>query len=657
MDENLLESEAEQIRRFAALHKVARGILAKWLWLLGIVFVSSFCAFLVFLVWHSAKSVHRFSAETKLLYTPRKVEQFENMPDKQLMSVLDRNSLKRKVGSVVEMPLSEKECLTLDMELKQGLKQSSNIFSLKAQSGSWKGAVRKVNAYAEILIQEYIDYRKRDLLMQRESVELRKKRYQDQLAEIDSEETVTKGKTGVAAPVEMLVTVNSLLSDQRRNLSLLGVQVANEEVKKKRLEAEVGTIGPAVIANAAAIKRRSAEIANIDAELAKLREDYTDINPKVLGKLQERKVLLDAYAAFLKGKGIGNVAIEDIDRIERSALELAEVLTKLDVLAESQQSLETEITNNEKRTAELTTAVSALERLKTKRAAIEISVKDVDEQLDALGYLLAALDTDLRQIERAGGAGDDNPFRGKNFIFSVGGAFVVVLVVAFWILTLEFIFGKVRDSAEMVAWGDILSAGSLPKPGMMPEDQEKDTLGVVAMNFCNADIPKGIVLVCRLPGAEEQPKFREVLDWSLAMAGHRPFVLNLVRGADFVPPEGGQSLINAVCKDAHGWFPIENRYSLAPTELQMLQVDLATIKNDHDEVFIMMPEGFRQGGSFFNQLLGVCESVLIIVGANATPRSALAYARRHALASKVPMTGIVVDASARAVRHDMEASK
>ena len=27
MDESLLESEAEQIRRFAALHKVARGIL------------------------------------------------------------------------------------------------------------------------------------------------------------------------------------------------------------------------------------------------------------------------------------------------------------------------------------------------------------------------------------------------------------------------------------------------------------------------------------------------------------------------------------------------------------------------------------------------------------------------------------------------------
>ena len=31
----------------------------------------------------------------------------------------------------------------------------------------------------------------------------------------------------------------------------------------------------------------------------------------------------------------------------------------------------------------------------------------------------------------------------------------------------------------------------LPKPGVMDEAHEKDSLGVVALNFCNADIPKG----------------------------------------------------------------------------------------------------------------------------------------------------------------------
>ena len=93
MEETLTESEAEQIRRFAALHKVAKGILAKWFWLIALTFTCAFAAFSVFLVWHSAKSGHRFSAETKLIYSPRKVEYFENMSDRQLMSVMDRNSL------------------------------------------------------------------------------------------------------------------------------------------------------------------------------------------------------------------------------------------------------------------------------------------------------------------------------------------------------------------------------------------------------------------------------------------------------------------------------------------------------------------------------------------------------------------------------------
>ena len=657
VEEELTESEAEQIRRFAALHKVARGILAKWFWLIGLTFVLEFAAFSLFLIWHTAKSVHRFTAETKLLYSPRKMENFESMPDRQLLNILDRNSLKRKVGTLVPMPISEKQCLTLDLEVKQGLKQSSNIFTLSAQSGSWKGAVQKVNAYAEILIEEYLAYRKNDLSAQREAVELRKKRYQEQMAEIDSEETIVKSRSGVATPVETLITVNALLSDQRRNLSLLGVQVANEEVRKKRLESEVGSVGPSVIANAAVIKRRGAEIARLDEELAKLREDYTDLNPKVLGKLEERDVKLKSYVEFLKSKGIENVPIDEIDRIERAALELAEVLTKLEVLAETRRSMESEIESNEKKSAELTTAVASLERLRIKRASLDQTIKGVEERLESLGYLMASLDSDLRQIERAGGAGDANPFRGKNFIFSVGGAFVVTLVVVFWILTLEFMFGKVRDSAEMVAWGDVLSVGSLPKPGIMAEDAEKDALGVAAMKFCNSDHPKGIVLICRLPGAPEQPKFREALDWSLAMAGHRPFVLNIVRSSDFNPPEGCESLVSTVYKDSRGWFPVENGYSLAPAEVQMLQADLAEIKKNWDEVFVLIPDGFRRGGSFFDQLLGVCDSVLLFIGAAATMRTDLAYVRRHAVASGKPMAGIIVGASAKAVRRDMEAGK
>ena len=656
MEEGLTDSELEQIRRFAALHRVAKGIIAKWLWLLMVTFVVSFFAISIFIVWRSAKSVHRFSAETKLLYIPRKVEKFETMGEKQLMSVLDRKSLKRRVGEVVSMPPAENQCLSFDLSVTQSRKPE-NIFTLSAQSGSWKGAVAKVNAYAQILVDEYVAYRTHDLAMQRETIERRRDSVQKQIAEVESEETVTRSRAGVAAPVEMLTTINALLSDQRRNLSLLGVQVTTTEVRKKRLEQEVGTIGPAIAANASAIRKKSAEIEALDAELIKLREVYTDINPKVLGKLEERKLMLDAYADYLKAKGIGNVAVEDLERIERSALELSEAITKLSVLAEQQRSLEAEIKGNEARSVELTTTVSALERLKSKHNSLELNLKEITGELETLGYLQASLHNDLQQIERAGGAGDDDPLRSRNFLIAAGSAFVIMLVMMFWILSIEFVFGKVRNSAEMVAWGDIIGLGSLPKPGLLPEDDEKDVLGVVALNFCNAELPKGVILVCRLPGVTEQPKFREVLDWSLAMAGHRPFMLSLVKSLEFTPPEGCESLITTVYKDPHGWFPVENRYSLAPTELQMLQADLDELKKTHDEVFIMMPEGFRKGGSFFNQLLSVCDSVLLIVGTGTTPRADLAYVRRHALEVSRPMAGIVVDASIKAVRREMEAGK
>ena len=656
MGDEFTEAEAEQIRRFSALHKIARGILAKWFGLLALSFVVSYAAFLSCLVWRSAKSIHRFSAETKLIYSPRTVEHFENIGNKQLMSVLDRNSLKRRVSKVVLMPEVENQCLSIDLSVKQSRKPE-NIFTLTAQSGSWKGAVEKVNAYAEILVNEYVDYRTRDLEMQKESIERRRERLQKQISEIESEETIVKGKTGVATPVEMLTTINALLSDQRRNLALLGMQMANEDVRKHRLEAEVGTVGPTVIANAPLIRKKSAEILAVDEQIAKLREIYTDINPKVLGKLEERKILIDAYSAFLKEKGIGNVAVEDIERMERSALELAEVVTKLDVLKERNKSLELEIKNNEARSAELTTAVSTLERLRSRREDFERSQKDIDGMLDNLGYLQASLKNDLQQIEHAGGAGDDEPFRGKNFIYAAGGAFVVVLVMMFWILTLEFIFGKVRDSAEMTAWGDVIGLGSLPKPGVMASDRADDVQGVVALNFCNADVPKGVVLVCRLPGAVEQPKFRETLDWSLAMAGHKTFLLNLVRSAEFTPPEGGEAMINTICKDPNGWFTVENRYSLAPTELEMLKADIDELKKTHEEIFVFMPDGFSKGGSFFNQLLSVCDSVLLVVGAGTTLRADLSYARRHTNEGDRPMMGIVVGASAAAVRREMETRK
>ena len=47
-------------------------------------------------------------------------------------------------------------------------------------------------------------------------------------------------------------------------------------------------------------------------------------------------------------------------------------------------------------------------------------------------------------------------------------------------------------------------------------------------------------------------------------------------------------------------------------------------------------------------------SVLLIVGANATPRSAFAYVRRHLEAAGKPAMGIAVGVDAARIRREME---
>lgn len=656
MEEELTENELEQMRKFAALQKIAGGILCKWASLIIVAFLAMSLAFSVYVVWHFAKSAHRFDAKSQLIYNPRKSSHVDNMSEKQLMTILERLSLKRKVGQRLDLPIPERECLSIDLSIAQERKRS-NIFTITAQAPTWVGVVKKVNAYADILIEEYIDYRKRDLEALKDSIIVRKTTLQNHIAEIESEQGIAKAKAGVAAPTEMLTTINALLSDQRRNLSMLSVQITNEEVKKSKLEAAVGPIGNAVIANASFIRRKSEELAALDKEIASLRVLYTDINPKVAGKLDDRKVLLEEYQSFLSGKGIKNVAVEDLDRIEKSASELAEVMTRLEVLSESQRSLQQEIADNEKMCETLIAVIPSLDRLKIKREDLERTVRDLEDQLDNISYLELSVSSDLQQIERAGGAGDKNPLSIKNFAIAIGGAFVCTMVLAFWLLAIEFVFGKVRGAKELGAFGDVEVLGSLPKPGALSEDDEKDVLGVVALKFCNAELPKGVVLVCRLPGSQPQPKFKEALEWSLTMAGQSYFAMSIEPSAGFTPPEDGEMMINTVRKGTFGWFPVANRYSFAPTELQMLQADIATLRTEFDGVFLLMPEGLRRGGSFFSQLLGACESTIIEVAAGVTPRAELSYVRRHVKESGKPMMGVVTGASASVVRKEMESKK
>ena len=655
MEEELTDAEIARQKRLTTLRKVVFGIVARWAWALALLFVASFAIFGSFLLRRGATSVGRYTATTKLLYNPRKVSDIETISDKQIMSILDRASVKRRIGDVVSMPMAERECLSVDMTIKQARKPT-NLFTLTASSQTKEGAVRKVNVYAEMLIDEYKTFREKDLETWRTSLEGRRSKLLEDLAAVESEERELKAKTGVMSPQEALLAMNALISDERKNLSQLGVDHTNEDLKKKRLEKRVGSAGLTITENANAIRKRSASIAALDKELAELREKYTDINPKVTGKLQEREQHMAALSEFLRSKGVEDLDLENLDHMEKTAAELAECIMRMAAIDEKKRALEQEISDNEGRAKTFAAMIPAFEMLQTKRADVTASIRDVDEKMNDITYVIGTLRNDLRQIERTGGAGDNGPFGVKQIILSVAGAGGVTFIAMLWALALELLFGKMRGGREVASYSEVSFLGSLPAPDALPPAEEHEVMGVVALKMFLSAKDSKVSLICRLPGSNMRSDFVQTVESTALMSGVNCFVMDVVSEANFSPPEGSEQMIGAVRHGSHGWFPTVNRLVMAPTELQILQADLESLKESYGNIFVRMEGGVRTGGTFFDQLLGICDSVVLIVGSKDTPRSAFAYVRRHVSAAGKPIMAMATSADAKTVREEMEAS-
>ena len=653
-DETTTENEQAQLRKIIAFQKVALCIFLKWKWWFLLLFLLLGAAFLNHLRVKSLTSVSRFEASTRLLFNPRKMPKIEILTEQQLLSILDRSSLKRKIAEHVEMPIQEKQCLLQDVVIEQE-RHPPNLFTLTVASQTENGAVQKANAYAEILTEAYVAYRTTDLENRRISIASRRKTLLDQLAAIEAEEKTLKTKTGVVSPQEALLTLNTLISDQRRNLSALGVDIANENVKRNRLEKEVGESGPTIIANAAAIRRRAEAIAVVDKEIASLREIYTDINPKIVGKLEDRNALVKELESFLKSKGVADLNVEGIDQVEKAAGELAECGTRLAVLNEKRRALEQETADNEKKAGELTAMIPEYERLTAHHADMEHSVRALGEELNNIAYLESSLRTDLRQIERAHSGSDRGSLGTKKIVIALGADLICLSVVLVVVLIFEVAYGKVRGGKEIAAYDEVQFLGSIPLPGAFPDEEAREVMGVVALKLLLPDVLKGVMLVASLPGAAKGTGFAEVLDYTAKLSGKRLFSLSLVSSADFSPPEDGEQMIGAVRKEARGWFPVQNRLALAPSEIEMLQADIAELRKDFDAVFVSMEGGLRKGGAFFDQLLEICGSVVLVVGTGKTPRTWFSYAHRHAHETGKPVLALATSASAKAVRVEMEA--
>jgi hypothetical protein len=657
MSDELTLEEKERLRKAVVVGKVSLGIALKWTWLFVLVFLALFAGFSWYLVKRLAQSGWRYTATSQMLYMPLQESKVPAMGDKQLYRVLDRRSLKRRVGEKIPLPQGEKSTLASDLEIKQEWKPT-NVFTLTARSGSREAALRKVNTYAAVLISEYGEWRVKELNRWGGDATERRTAMRVQLAELEQELVDLRTQAGTDSPVEAQTALTTLIGEERRNLLMLDVEIATAEKTRETLEGEDPERMAVLIERAPELRKLKASMEELDSEIAKLRQVYTDLNPRVQGKLEDREALEKRYKEIVAECGGEDPGEGRIEQFERAQMSMMDVASKIDALKEARANLEETLSRNEARVQELMELTPRVSLLLSQRLELNHALVELDEQINSMVHMRENAESELQQIERAERVAERNPHDKETFVLAAAGAGACTAGLALVTVGLGLLFGRVRGARELAVEGDIRVLGSLPRWWLLHRRQLKEAMGVVANHFVAAEEAKGSVLVCRLKGAKPQPKFDEELDWALSMAGARAFTLTVVpQGSRDVPEEGAETMLNTVRKGARGWFPVVNRYSLAPTELQMLRADMEALRTEFDCIFVAVHGGLRHGGDFTGQLLDVCNSALLVVGANRTRRSELSYVRRLVRASGRPMLGLVTGAKSRVVRRELEESR
>ena len=612
-----------------------------------------------YLVQRSARSDWRFTATTRLMYMPFQGTKVPAMGDKQLFRVLDRRSLKVRVKEKIPLPEGEDNTLGGSLEIHQE-RQPSNIYTLVAHSGSQEAAVRKANAYAAILISEYGEWRVKDLNRWNGDAADRRARMLTERTRIENEIANLKVQAGTDTPVETQTALNTLISEERRNLLMLDVEIESAEKTRESLKGDDPGVAAELIARAPELRKLKAAMEELDDEIAKLRQVYTDLNPRVQGKLDDRAAIEKRYWEIVAECGGEDPGEERIRQMEREQTSVLDITSKLEALKEARKNLEETLKGNEERAKVLLEVAPQVMVLAHRRRDLEYELEELDEQISNASHMLENAQSELQQLEPAVGAVDRWPYRTENFVFAAAAAGGCTGALALVVVVSGLLFGRVRGAQELAAAGDIRVLGSIPGRWAIRRHREeaKEAMGVVANHFMEAPESKGVVLVCRLQGAKPEAMFEEELDWALSMSGVRSFTLTVVReGNRDVPQEGVETMLNTVRKGPKGWFPVVNRYSLAPTELQMLAADIAALRSEFDCIFLAVHGGLWRGGDFTGQLLGLCDSALLLAGTNRTRRSELTYARRLAKAAGKPLMGLVTGARTRVMRKELEESR
>lgn len=636
-----LDFEERQLRRLNAFRRVLQIVAMRWLGVFLAVLVAVSAALAVLLVRRTGRSYTRAVVRTKLQFYPKSASKIPAMGEKQVFQILTRDAMVRDY--IERMGLSGVERLRAwqDLSIEQN-RWDARLFEITAKANTEARAAAKANCFADICLEAYAAYRRAELEKWLETIDARRRELLEAVVRIDADEQKLARAHGVLAPEADVARLRATISEQKVQLSEVGVKLTNEALRVKRLKAELGAVSVKAFGRADELRDLQAELRRTEKEVARLRELYTEKNPRLAVVLKTRAEAQAKLDAFLRAHQMPSMTGAELERLTAVYERLKNAEVEREIQQSAKEALEKEIAAGERQLKTLADLLPQFEAFRRRRETIQPTIQGLEETISDIRYLQAAVAGDLTQVERAQGGRVASPYDRKNFLLGLGGGLAAAGGLLALLVLLDVLFGRVRNAREVGCYvGVRLLGAAVPKARCPRGVAYKDALDRICFKIERATAANAVHFMGLLPGGTFVEELGEAMHWSLTMSGRRVVLVDVVPAKTFREPEGAEILTAVYLKGGQGWFARANPQALSPSETKLLGEDLAALRARFDLVLLRCAEPVASA-LFLRQMLEIADASLFHVGAGATPRRFLRLlAREGEAAGKEPM--IVVD--------------
>lgn len=611
--EQILSTETRTGQKAYMTGRLSRAILRRMvLPLLALVPIVT-AALVGFTYWRAAQSPKRCQATAQLAFYPKQSDHIKPMSDTQVFQLLRPST----IHLLIEKSLSPTAPITIECSDFAATMNNAPgaTYSLTAWSKNENEALRRVNAYAEAAIDEYIRIRREDLKRWGDTTEARRQEINEQLRILSEDEQTFSRSHGVPSLDAEIHRFTEVLADRKISLNEYAILCKRETDALSKLEEQLGAVPEETLKRADEVANLLNIIDNDRNKVEALRAVRQD-DPKDLQQAEnELSKDREFYDSFIRRNNLENIQASNLRRISQLNGKIKETKSKLNALLEEKGAKELNVEAGKKYISDLMDLLPLHEKFKINRSSLEQSAKTCDSIDTDIRYLDSTLNNELVKQDEAKVTEVKSKFTWGDLPACLISAAVIVLLVGAAMLVFDFQWGYVHNLEELCFIHDVIPIGIA--------GDKRDSGEKLFFRFQKTIGERRTVFIGALPGARKDIKIMDSFALQCALGGKRILLVEVVEAKGFTEPEGASIYAAISCIDNRGWMPVANPDCLSASELLLMEADLKILTSDYDLVFVTRKQDLVGDSIFGDQMKQLCDATILLIGAKKTPRNAI----------------------------------